>query len=241
MSTLEIRSIHKQYSSRDPKVLNDLSLSINQGEIIALLGESGCGKTTLLRIMAGFIEADQGSMEFDNRSIFTASKGLLPEKRNIGFVFQDFALFPHLTVEKNIAFGLKGLSRRDQKARVQQLLVRTGLQGLGKRYPYQLSGGQQQRVAIARALAPQPGLILLDEPFNSLDAGIKAQMLQFVRDLLKESKTTAVFVSHDFKEALALADKGAILSQGQIVQFGDIMELKNSPNSPLVKSLVHTA
>jgi iron(III) transport system ATP-binding protein len=238
MADLIIDGITASYPGTAGAVLKNLSLTVQQGDIAVLLGQSGCGKTTLLRILAGFIDPDAGMIHFKNRTLVRDSVSMIPEKRKFGFVFQDFALFPHLTVRQNVEYGLGKLSKEKRRAVVENMLMLVGLDGYGKRYPFELSGGQQQRVALARSLAPQPDLLLLDEPFNNLDVNIKSQMLEFVKELLRTCGTTAIVVSHDFNEAAALADKVAIMDRGQIVQYGTIKDIVGNPCSPFVQSLV---
>lgn len=238
MSKLSINHLSKTYPGQHSRVLKDLSLQLNPGEILALLGESGCGKTTLLRIIAGFLDPDQGEIAFNQKVLVNRKVNLVPEKRNIGFVFQDFALFPHLSVEQNVAYGLHGLSKQKRQAKVQEMLALVEMEHLGHRHPFELSGGQQQRVALARSLAPHPELILMDEPFNNLDIKIKEQTLRFVKNLLHNLKTPAILVSHDFREAAALADRIAVMDSGEIVQLASVEELKAHPANEFVRTLL---
>jgi iron(III) transport system ATP-binding protein len=201
-----------------------------------LLGESGSGKTTLLRIIAGFEVADQGNVKLSETVLFDTKKFVQPEKRGIGMVFQDYALFPHLNVLKNISFGLKGSS--DEKAkRSAELLKLVELTGYEKRYPHELSGGQQQRIAIARALAPSPSLILLDEPFSNLDESLKNKVRQDIQAILKKAGTTAIFVTHDTKDALAVADKVIVLHEGKMQQNDTPQRLYQHPANLVVARL----
>ena len=180
---LTVNQLHISFESNI--IINNLDMSLNRGEIGCLLGASGCGKTTLLRVIAGFEKAQQGSVQL-NGSLLSAAKHFVePEKRGIGMVFQDFALFPHLNIEKNVAFGLDGFSPQEKQQRIAEMLELVGLSEMRKRYPHQLSGGQQQRVALARALAPQPKLLLLDEPFSSLDVELREQLAVDLREILK--------------------------------------------------------
>lgn len=200
-TTLTASNISKSLGGKP--VLDHFSLTLGESEIIALLGNSGCGKTTFLRIVAGLETPDNGSILISGNDITLQAA----EKRNIGFVFQDFALFPHMSVRKNILYGLHGLARSERAARVDEVLQLTGLEKLVKQYPHQLSGGQQQRVALARALAPKPSLVLLDEPFSNLDASLRNELRGRVREILKESHTPAIIVTHDQADADVVADR----------------------------------
>lgn len=192
---------------KDNQVLDCFNLSLKQGDIFALLGDSGSGKSSALRFIAGLDNAIDGSVNLDGLELSNEGKHIIPpESRGIGMVFQDYALFPHMTVEKNILFGIKDQPRKIKKQRVKELLSLIGLEGIEKKYPHQLSGGEQQRVALARALAPSPKLLLLDEPFSSLDKSHREQLVKQVRDILKQSNTTSILVTHDESEAKSLAD-----------------------------------
>jgi iron(III) transport system ATP-binding protein len=210
-------------------VVNGVDLIAERGEVVALLGPSGCGKTTTLRLIAGFEDLDAGTVEIGGRVVATASVSEPPERRQVGMVFQDGALFPHLTVAKNVAFGLPRGADRDRK--VAAALEMVGLAGFENRMPHALSGGQQQRVALARALAPQPAVILLDEPFSNLDAALRAAVRAEVRQILADAGATAVLVTHDQEEALSLADRVAVMWQGKIVQDASPEELYHRPVS----------
>lgn len=217
--------------------LEEFNLEVKREEIVALLGPSGCGKTTALRIMAGFENVEQGEV-FWNGDLVTGKSTLVPpEKRPVGIVFQDFALFPHLSIEKNVAFGLSG-SKEEKKARVQELLELIGLKGFGKKMPHMLSGGQQQRVALARALAPRPDLILFDEPFSSLDRGLSHVLRHDLRRILQEEKLSAVLVTHDQEEAFTFADQIVMMKAGRIVQQGTPEEVYHRPVNSWVASFV---
>lgn len=214
MSNIHIRNVHKSFDSAT--VLKGVNLNIPHGSVTALLGPSGCGKTTLLRLIAGFDPVDQGQIYFDDTVVASASKLVPPEKRGIGYVPQEGALFPHLTVEGNIRYGLP--RKADWRGRVKEVLELTDLQGYGKRYPHELSGGQQQRVALARALAPDPRLVLLDEPFNALDLDLRRSICEDVIGVLRHTGTTAILVSHDPGEAFAVSDQLAVMLDGHIMQ-----------------------
>jgi iron(III) transport system ATP-binding protein len=236
MSELVVRGLGKSFG--DLPVLRGVDLAVPQGALAALLGPSGCGKTTLLRIVAGFERADRGTVALDGRVITDARSSLPPERRRVGIVPQEGALFPHLTVGGNVGFGL---ARRDRAARVQEVLELVGLAGLAARMPAELSGGQQQRVALARALAPQPALVLLDEPFSALDSGLRAAIRQDVRELLRAAGTTALLVTHDQQEALSMADLVAVMRDGVVVQCAPPAELYAAPSDVGVATFVGDA
>ncbi len=207
--------------------VNGVSLDLEAGSLLALLGPSGCGKTTLLRLIAGFENLDGGEITVAGRSLSTANRMLPPEQRRVAMVFQDFALFPHMSVGANVAFGLpKGA---DRKRRVNELLDMVGLGGLDNRMPHQLSGGQQQRVALARALASEPQLILLDEPFSNLDPAIRVRVRGEVKQLIQSIGITAVFVTHDQEEALSLAEEVGVMIAGHLLQIGSPAEIYKNP------------
>ncbi len=215
-------------------VVNGLSFEVMEGEIFALLGPSGCGKTTTLRCIAGFETPDRGSVTLAGRTLVSDDERVAPEKRGIGFVFQDYALFPHLSVRDNVAFGLRHLPRRQRLDRADEVLRLTGLGGLEDRMPHALSGGQQQRVALARAIAPRPRLILLDEPLSNLDALLRQEMRDRVRELLRAEGMTAVLVTHDQEEALSFADRVAVMQNGRIEQIGSPQEIYSRPRTLFV-------
>lgn len=198
-------------------VLNGFNLNLEQGEIFALLGDSGSGKSSALRFIAGLDNADKGRVELDGRQLSIGGKHqITPELREVGMVFQDYALFPHMNIEKNITFGISNQPKSEQQARVKELLSLIGLEGIEKKYPHQLSGGEQQRVALARALAPSPKLLLLDEPFSSLDKNHRNQLVSQVRSILKKARVTSILVTHDEDEANALADKVGTIQNKQL-------------------------
>ncbi|MBX3334610.1 MAG: ABC transporter ATP-binding protein [Nitrospira sp.] len=217
-SILELRSISCAYDPSRPAI-KDISFSIREGEILCLLGPSGCGKTTVLRAIAGFEPVRSGQIILSDRLVSSSTETVPTEERRVGMVFQEYALFPHLRVADNIAFGLYHLSRAERTCRVQEMLRLTGLEGLEHRYPHELSGGQQQRVALSRALVQNPVLLLLDEPFSNLDPDMASRMRQDLHSLLRRTKTTTILVTHDHEEAFAMADRIAVLNRGEIEQL----------------------
>lgn len=230
MSLLRVEKLSKKFHADFPAAVNDVSFRLEAGEIFALLGPSGCGKTTTLRMLAGFEAQDSGEI-FKNE--IEVSK-IPAEKRGIGFVFQDWALFPHLSVEQNIAFGLRGWNKVEKTQRVQEVLSMVGLTIFKDRRPHQLSGGQQQRVALARAIAPGPSVILLDEPFSSLDAALRQVTRDEVRNLLKKAGVGTILVTHDQEEAFSFADRLAIMRRGAIEQIGTPEEVYEAPATAFV-------
>ena len=220
------------------QVVEGLSLQLGRGEIGCLLGASGCGKTTVLRNIAGFEPLQQGSIVLAGRQLASAQQALPAEQRRVGMMFQDYALFPHLDVAANIGFGLRGLQRAQRKARVQALLQYVGLPGLEQRYPHELSGGQQQRVALARALAPAPDLLLLDEPFSNLDVDTRQRLAGELRDLLKAAGTTVLMVTHDQSEAFAMADRIGVMHEGRLLQWSSAQALYQAPVDPFVAGFI---
>ena len=237
---LELDSLQLAYPSGhgEQKVVYDLSLQLEQGEIACLLGPSGCGKTTVLRAIAGFQRIQSGRVVLHQHEVGSPRVHLAPEQRQIGMVFQDYALFPHLDVAANVGFGLHGLDRETKQQRVKVMLQLVGLEALAKRAPHELSGGQQQRVALARAIAPQPQLLLMDEPFSNLDVSLRERLAIEVRNLLKETGTTAVIVTHDQHEAFAVADRVAVLSEGRLQQWGRPMDLYHEPANRFVAGFI---
>lgn len=230
---LDVDKVSLHYSEQC--VLDQVSFSLEKGEFGALLGVSGCGKTSLLRVIAGFSSVDSGSVSLSGSCVSSESVMVSAQERDIGMVFQDYALFPHLTVLKNIMFGLPRGAKAGDVAHIIELLE---LSGLEKRYPHQISGGQQQRVALARALAPKPHIILLDEPFSNLDVHLRERLAFDLRGLLKEQGITALLVTHDQNEAFAFADKIAVLNNGSIEQVGSAQELYQSPQTPFVANFI---
>ena len=240
---LQVDRIAKQFAADTLRVVDEVSFQLAPGEILGLLGPSGCGKTTLLRMIAGFEQPTTGTITLGGDMVASASRLLPPERRNTGMVFQDYALFPHLNIAKNIAFGLnkRRLNKKQIKQRIDEVLTLIGLEGLEKRYPHQLSGGQQQRVALARALAPQPALILLDEPLSNLDVQVRVRLRHEIRQILKATGITAIFVTHDQEEALAICDRIGVMSQGKIEQLGTPEAIYTRPASRFVAEFVTQA
>lgn len=219
-------------------VLHNVSFSIQKGEITCILGPSGSGKTSLLRAIAGFIEPSSGSIDINGKRVSDAKHVLAPNKRSVGVVFQDFALFPHLTVQQNIEFGIGHLPAKEKQATAHKYMEVMGIVALAKKYPADLSGGQQQRVAIARAVAPQPNILLMDEAFSSLDPTLREQVARDVRDIIKRLGLTALLVTHDQQEAFAFADKIAVLANQQLQQFSSAYDLYHQPASYFVANFI---
>lgn len=220
------------------EIVHGLSFSLDKGQIGCLLGPSGCGKTTVLRAIAGFEAVMDGSITLGGRKLSDKNYTATPETRNVGVVFQDYALFPHLSIEDNIAFGLRKLSASEREQRVSRLLNLVGLTNQRRKYPHELSGGQQQRVALARALAPRPALLLLDEPFSNLDIDLRERLATEVREILKELGTTAVLVTHDQHEAFAIADQIGVMQEGRIVQWDAAYNLYHRPANRFVADFI---
>ena len=216
------------------RAVDDVSFAVASGEIVGFLGPSGSGKTTLLRLIAGFETVSAGEVRIAGNLVSGPRGHVPPERRNVGVVFQEYALFPHLTVAENVEFGLGDLARPERESRRQSVLDLVRLDGMEARYPHELSGGEQQRVALARTLAPRPVTILLDEPFSNLDAGMKADMRREVADILHKGGATAVFVTHDREEAFAMADRVAVLHSGRLEQIDSPSALYHSPATPFV-------
>lgn len=231
---LEVDNISCSYGRQ--VVVADLSFAVTEGHIACLLGPSGCGKTTVLRAIAGFHPVDTGSISITGQAVSTVGYALAPERRQVGMVFQDHALFPHLTVGENVAFGLRRVSQAARLAG--RMLERVGLGGMDKRYPHELSGGQQQRVALARALAPTPNLLLMDEPFSNLDLDTREKLSHEVRDILKDYGTTAILVTHDQHDAFALCDRVGVMTAGSLVQWDTPYNLYHEPATRFVADFI---
>ncbi len=248
---LSCRNITKHFGKAVTPAVDRVGFDLYEGDLLGLLGPSGCGKTTLLRLMAGFeapdLDGPLGEIELSGQMVYGKGQHLPPERRQVGVVFQDYALFPHLCVIENVKFGLKQLCRRGKlpKPQIQVLAAEAislvGLSGMERRYPHELSGGQQQRVALARALAPRPPLILLDEPFSNLDVQVRLRLRQEVRDILKNVGASGIFVTHDQEEALAIADKVAVMNQGRLVQLDTPEIIYQRPASRFVAEFVTQA
>jgi iron(III) transport system ATP-binding protein len=219
-------------------IVTALDFHVNHGDMCSLLGPSGCGKTTVLRAIAGFHPLSSGEIILGDQVLSSSRKHIPPESRQIGMVFQDYALFPHLTVSENIRFGLSKLERKIQNQRIEKMLGLVELQNMAKRYPHELSGGQQQRVALARALAPQPKLLLLDEPFSNLDVELRRNLNLEVRQILKETGTSAILVTHDQEEAFAFADQIGLINAGKLQQWDTPFNLYHEPLNCFVANFI---
>ncbi|HEY0847906.1 MAG TPA: ABC transporter ATP-binding protein [Noviherbaspirillum sp.] len=239
-SHLKVESIRVGYpvGRHVEEIVHGLSFALVRGEIGCLLGPSGCGKTTVLRAIAGFESLLAGSISLGGRILSETGHTAPPETRHVGVVFQDYALFPHLSVWDNIDFGLRKLRTTERKTRIDRLLSMVGLSSHARQYPHELSGGQQQRVALARALAPQPDLLLLDEPFSNLDVDLRERLALEVRDILKELGTTAILVTHDQHEAFAIADHIGVMQNGEIVQWDNAYNLYHRPTNRFVADFI---
>lgn len=236
-----LEKVSKAYQPDGPPAVDSLSLTVEEGEIVALLGPSGCGKTTTLRLIIGFEAPDTGRIEIAGRVVADVRTFVPPESRGIGIVFQDYALFPHLTVAENIAFGIKRLPPEERSRRTERALRITEMKDLAGRYPHELSGGQQQRVALGRAMAPGYEAVLLDEPLSNLDADLRAQLRGQLRRVLKKTQKTAILVTHDQDEAFQIADRVGVLNQGRLEQVGTPEEIYQAPASRFVADFVGAA
>ncbi len=235
---LSFDAVSKRFWPGPVEAVVDVSLEVAEGEVVTLLGPSGCGKTTTLRLMAGFEVPDAGRIRIGTREVAGPRAWLPPEKRGVGMVFQDYALFPHLTVGENVMFGLDALPRSQRRERAREVLRILELKPHFDRYPHELSGGQQQRVALARAIAPRPLLVLMDEPFSNLDAHLRDQVRDEVVGILRDAGMTSVFVSHDQRDALAISDRVVIMNRGRVEQAGPPREIYRHPESVFVATFV---
>ena len=234
---VECRGLSKRYGA--VRAVDDVDVTVDAGEIVALLGPSGCGKTTTLRLVAGFERPDAGTVALDGQAVAGNGTFVPAERRRVGVVFQEYALFPHIDVARNVGYGVR--DRGERGARVGEMLDLVGLGGLGGRMPHELSGGQQQRVALARALAPRPSIVLLDEPFSNLDASLRAQVRDEVRAILHDAGATAIVVTHDQEEALSLADRVAVMRDGRVLQIDTPFEVYANPAELFVATFVGDA
>lgn len=230
---LEVKQIEKSFE-KDVPVVKGVTFSVNENEIFALLGPSGCGKTTTLRVISGFEKLDKGEVKLEGDLLSSVANHVAPQKRGIGFVFQDYALFPHMSAIDNVAFGLTHIAKFKRKVFAEEVLCRTGMGDFKDRSPAELSGGQQQRVALARAIAPEPKLVLLDEPFSNLDAMLRDSTRKEVRSILKKAGMSAILVTHDQEEALSFADRIAVMNNGIIEQIGTPEEVYYRPKTKFV-------
>ena len=235
---IDVSDLQVRYPGRDQAAVERVSFGLHQGQMGVLIGPSGCGKTTLLRAVAGLEPLSGGAISMNGQVISSQGVHLPAENRRIGMVFQDYALFPHLNVEKNIGFGLSHLNAMEREARVQDMLNLVGLGSTARRFPHELSGGQQQRVALARALAPEPLLLLLDEPFSNLDVDLRERLAHELRDILQQAQITALFVTHDQMEAFALGDVIGVMHQGKLEQWDDAYQLYHRPKTRFVAEFI---
>jgi iron(III) transport system ATP-binding protein len=235
--TIELDGVVKRFG-REVLAVDSVSLRVEPGEIVTVVGPSGCGKTTMLRLIAGFERADAGRITISGEVVDDGRRIVPPERRRVGFVFQDYALFPHLTVGANVAFGLRGFDAGSRARRVETVLRLCALEGLDRRYPHELSGGQQQRTALARALAPGNGVVLLDEPLSNLDAALRRSVRGQLREMLKQAGVTALIVTHEQEEALEIADRVLVLQSGRLEQIGTPEEVYVTPASPFVARFI---
>ncbi|EAC1840519.1 ABC transporter ATP-binding protein [Campylobacter lari] len=229
MEILKIDNLYKSFGKTE--VLKGISLSLREGEIVSILGESGCGKSSLLGCIAGFFEINDGSIYIGDKLVASKNVYLAPQERDVGVLFQDYALFPHLNVEENICFGISFLSKNEQKQRLDQVLEILNLNTLLKRYPNELSGGQAQRVALARTIVARPKIILFDEPFSNLNHTLSVKMRKEIKNILKEHKLSAIFVTHDKDDAFYLSDNIALIKDGKILDYGSAKELFYKPKN----------
>ncbi|MTI61778.1 MAG: ABC transporter ATP-binding protein [Firmicutes bacterium] len=236
---IKMENINFRYKGNSIDIIDDLSLSINKGETVCILGESGSGKSSILRLLAGLEEPYDGYIEIDKKVMKDSNIYLPPENRGIGMVFQDYALFPHMTVAKNITYGFTDLKKAERRKRLNEVMELVDIKELADRYPYQLSGGQQQRVALARAIAPQPRVLLLDEPFSNLDANLKDKIREKLKEIIKKINITTILVSHDIEDALNIADRLVIIKEGQVIEDSFPKSVIEKPKTEYIKGLVY--
>ncbi|MBE7685176.1 ABC transporter ATP-binding protein [Tenacibaculum piscium] len=234
---LSVKKVGKIFDNGKVIALKNVSFSLKKGKIVAIVGESGSGKTTLIRLITGLETVSEGTILLKEKVVSSISEFVVPQRRNVGMVFQDYALFPHFSVADNIAYGLSKLSAQVKKERIKEVLKLVGLSEKENSYPHELSGGQQQRVALARALAPKPELLILDEPFSNLDVILRNQLRKDILAILKQTNTTAIFVTHDIKDAMAISDEIIVLKNGVILQQGNTKEVSENPKEGYVKLL----
>jgi len=240
MMLLEVSQLAKTYRGADRQAVRDVAFSVAEGDLLAIVGESGSGKTTLLRLLAGLETPDAGAITLEGKVISAPGRVVPPEKRGVGMVFQHHALFPHLTVADNIAFGIRGRTSTGRREAIRSLLELVGLPGFEKRFPHQLSGGERQRIALARSLAPKPRLLLMDEPFSSLDPRLRDSLRDETRSMLKRHGTTAILVTHDTGDALTVADDIVVLREGVIQQAGNPVDIYGAPANAYVATFFGT-
>lgn len=222
---LKINNLYFKYKNSKEDNIKDFNLEIEKGEIVSILGESGSGKSTMLRIIAGLEDAYKGKITISESVVYDENISIEPEKRGIGMVFQDYALFPHMNVAKNIMFGLKKMDKTQREKKMLEMLRLVNLEEYKDKYPHELSGGQQQRIAIARAIAPSPSILLLDEPFSNLDANLQSKIRTELKEIIQKANITSIFVTHDKEDAKALADKVVVLEKGEIIKVGNIEDI----------------
>lgn len=228
---IQIKDLCFSYTNQGDKTIDNFCLEIEQGEIISILGESGSGKSTVLRLLSGLETPSKGTISIGGKTVTDDRTFILPEKRGIGMVFQDYALFPHMTVAENIQFGLKGYSRSEKKKRIDEVLELVNMEKFKKRYPHELSGGQQQRIALARALAPEPSLLLLDEPFSNLDADLQIKIREELKQIIKKTGITSIFVTHDREDSRAIADRIITMRDGAAHEWESLCTVRNTSNT----------
>ncbi|RBW56642.1 ABC transporter ATP-binding protein [Tenacibaculum sp. E3R01] len=233
---LEINKLSKSFNNDKVIALNNITYSLEKGKIVSIVGESGSGKTTLIRLISGLEVLNNGEIKLNQKVVSSKSIFIEPEKRNVGMVFQDYALFPHLTVFQNVVYGIS--KKSDKKERVSEVLSLVGLEGMNTRYPHELSGGQQQRVALARALAPKPELLILDEPFSNLDVVLRNQLRKDLHQILKKTNCTAIFVTHDIKDAIAISDEIIVLQKGKVLEQGNTKDIFKESTNEYVRLLL---